>query len=652
MANTLSRQACLVLWAATGWLASDARGASEESQFFDELPYVITVSRLKQPLSDVPGAVTVIDRDTIRLSGARNIVDLFRLVPGFQVSNSFEGGAPILTYHGALGGDTSNRMQVLIDGRAVYSPFFLGNIAFGLQAVALDDVERIEVLRGSNSAAYGARAFLGVVNIITRDPGATHGVSARVTSGENGINDNFVRLGWGSENADVRLSANRRGDAGLDGAHGQNVTNNFDLRADYRLGLKDGLQFRLGDYELNSGKGFLNTPANAQRATRQHTSYIQADWRHAVSSEEDILVSASHTDESYADNFPIALPPPFFGTKVDSGGDSRNDSIGLQHSFISGGNLRFVWGGELRTEQVRSQPLFATDTWLSDNFQRLFGHLEWRITDAWILNAGAMQEHSSVSGTNFSPRAMFNWHAAPGHTVRFGVSKAFRPPTLFEKSANVRYVVNNVLLEETFVARGNVRPEKLTAAEIGYLGEIRPLGLSADVRAFRETLNGFINRTIYALPPGTKVIPPQQTRDFVNAENFYIQGVEYQLKLEPRRGTNIMLNQSAINIASTTLANELAAPRHSISVALFQRLPADWEFSLIHSSIGSMSYTGQGNLLSPTHRTDVRIGTPFRIGSTHGDVAFVVQNMGSPSNDFLPNFFFKRQAFVSLSLNY
>ena len=131
---------------------------ASEKDYLADVPIVLSVSRLPQRLSEVPGAVTIIDRQMIRMSGARDVADLLRFVPGFRVSNSFESNTPQGSYHTNLS-DYSNHMQVMVDGRSVYSSYLQGSTGPGLQTVALDDIERIEVYRGSNSAAYGARVF-------------------------------------------------------------------------------------------------------------------------------------------------------------------------------------------------------------------------------------------------------------------------------------------------------------------------------------------------------------------------------------------------------------------------------------------------------------------------------------------------------------
>ncbi len=247
---------CLI--AAAGWASlavAQTLVALSEKDFLDDMPVVLSVSRLPQRLDDAPGAVTIMDRNMIRLSGARDVADLMRLVPGFQTSTSFEADAPQASYHGGFGG-YSSRMQVLVDGRSVYSPYFIGSIAPGLQTVALEDIDHIEVLRGSNSAAYGARAFLGVINIVTRDPVDTLGVQASLTGGENDVRDGRASFGWSAGDTALRFGVDRRADAGLTGGHGRNQVNRVNFRADWRPNARDEVEVRSGLLEIRTGKGF------------------------------------------------------------------------------------------------------------------------------------------------------------------------------------------------------------------------------------------------------------------------------------------------------------------------------------------------------------------------------------------------------------
>lgn len=150
-----------------------APGSGEDDVYFGDLPIVLSATRLSQPLTEVPVAITVIDREMIEASGARELADVFRLVPGFVVG-SVNGHQRMVGYHGLL--DAFNRrMQVLVDGRSVYTSTF-GGVRWTDLSLALEDIERIEVVRGPNAATYGPNSFLGVISIKTRhalEDGAT-----------------------------------------------------------------------------------------------------------------------------------------------------------------------------------------------------------------------------------------------------------------------------------------------------------------------------------------------------------------------------------------------------------------------------------------------------------------------------------------------
>ncbi len=624
--------------------------ALSERDFLDDMPIVLSVSRLPQRLDETPGAVTLIDRDMIRLSGARDVADLLRLVPGFQSSTSFETSAPLASYHGGFD-SYSNRIQVLVDGRSVYSPYFIGSVGPGLQTVALADIERIEILRGSNSAAYGARAMLGVINIVTRSTLDTLGLQVGLAGGENSIRDARARIGWGTAEASFRLSLDRRADAGMVGSNGGNLVNRVNFSTELRPTARDEIQLRLGNLAIDAGKGFATDVDNYSRDTFFGSSYAQLDWRRSLAEDQDLALSLSHSQESYQDVFPYSLIPLGINDSIDvsGSGTASNDSVSLQHTFRHGESLRVVWGGELRREQVTSKALYNTDAAFVTDFTRLFGNAEWRLARDLLLNVGAMAEKSSVSGTNLAPRLMLNWHLAEGQTLRAGISKAFRPPSTFEQFANVRYFWNGTLLAVTTLASGQVYPEQLLVREAGYLGAFPKLGVDLDVRLFHEQFTGFLRQKNDVSP-----------KDYVNNENFPIQGLEYQFKWRPWRGTQLIFNQAYVDIVSLNLdptvlaartASALAAPELASTLTLFQKLPGGLDLSLMRQDSGKVTLQGAGRLQQAAFtRTDLRLGYPLHFGSHRGDFALVLQNLGSPYPDFRPEFQFQRRAFVTLSV--
>lgn len=645
----MSRPFCLI--ALLGWASlanAQVPAAVSEKDFLTDMPIVLSVSRLPQRLDETPGAVTVIDRNMIRLSGARDVADLMRLVPGFQTSTSFETGAPLASYHGGFD-SYSNRVQVLVDGRSAYSPFLVGGVGPGLQTVALADIERIEVLRGSNSAAYGARAMLGVINIVTRHTVDTLGLQVGLTGGENDVRDSQARIGWGREDASFRLAVDRRADGGLTGSNGHNQVTRVNFRADLRTSARDEIQLRAGTLATDSGRGLVGVVDNPLRDSSFDSGYAQLDWRRNLGEDEDLAFSISRTQETYRDSFPYSLKP-FINDSIDieATGHSSNDTVSLQHTFRRGSALRVVWGGEVRREQVVSRPLYNTDAAFVTEFTRLFGNAEWRLTPELVLNAGAMFEKSSMTGDSLAPRLMLNWHVTDGQTLRAGVSRAFRPPSTFEKYSDVRYVWNGLPLKATIISRGSVQPESVLARELGYLGDFPAVGVNLDVRVFHEQIGGFVRRQRYALPPGTTQFPSTPL-DYFNSEDFSIQGVEYQLKWRPWRDAQIIFNQAYTEISSIDPGSKLAAPKLASSLTFFQKLPGGLDLSLMHQDSGTVTLQGsdEQSQVAMT-RTDLRLSAPLRFGTNRGEVALVVQNLGGSYQDFSPRFQFQRRAFVTL----
>ncbi|PKO62647.1 MAG: TonB-dependent receptor, partial [Betaproteobacteria bacterium HGW-Betaproteobacteria-17] len=184
--------------------AQPAWAAVTEADFLDELPVVLSVSRLSQPVLEAPAAVSVIDRDMIRASGFRDIPDLLRLVPGFSVAYTRDN-TWALGYHG-MGDAFSRRMQVLVDGRSIYSPHF-GAVYWSDLPLSIDDIERIEVVRGPNAAVHGANAFSAVINIITKTAAQAQGSRVSMQAGEQSTRGFSAQHGGGEGALRYRLTA-------------------------------------------------------------------------------------------------------------------------------------------------------------------------------------------------------------------------------------------------------------------------------------------------------------------------------------------------------------------------------------------------------------------------------------------------------------
>jgi len=258
-----------------------ARAEITESDFLDDLPVVLSASRLSQPVNETPAAVTVIDQAMIRASGFRDIPDLLRLVPGFSVAYTRDNTWAI-GYHG-MADAFSRRFQVLVDGRSIYSAAY-GQVSWGELPLSIDDIERIEVVRGPNAATYGANAFLAVINIITKDPSQTLGDFASVQYGEQGMSG--LTLRHGGEQGDLRyrvtLSAQTRDRFETDVRDGNVAAKMYEEtqtyflsgRGDYRISSSDEFSAQFG---LSVGDWQAGYSRNPEEPTGQNVSaqYVQ-----------------------------------------------------------------------------------------------------------------------------------------------------------------------------------------------------------------------------------------------------------------------------------------------------------------------------------------------------------------------------------------
>lgn len=625
---------------AAGAACGEHRAVASETDYLTELPVVLSASRLAQPLADAPGSVTVIDRETIRASGAREIADLFRLVPGFQVGFA-NGARPVVTYHG-LSDEFSRRMQVLVDGRSAYSPYYLGGVNWNLLTVALEDIERIEVFRGSNSATYGANAFLGVANIITRPPSRHSGTRLSASLGDQGVRDNLFSHEGGDGALDYRFTAGRRHEHGFNDVYDDRHVGFFNLRADYRLGTRDELRFQAGASENSTGAGFAGNAGNPLRTLEGGSSYAQLQWTRSFSAEEELRLSAYYQRERGEERFVIPTPVPGITIPVDAGHDTGRSNIELQHTFQPSAGTRAVWGIEARKDSVTSRQMFNSGDAQTTSLARAFGNLEWRVHPRVLINAGGTLEHYSLTGTNLAPRLMVNFQPAAGQTLRVGVSKAYRTPSLAEEKGDVRYYYAplGTLAAWNHRSLGGLRPEQVVAREIGYLGELRDLRLTLDARLYREHVSRILDLT------------PTTPRNFINEDEARVRGFEYQAKWRGLPGGQVILNQSFVRIASADGRLVESAPTRATTLFLTQALPGNWDFSLIHHWVGAVRWLGFSDRTEKFRRLDLRLAHRFQSGGRRGELAFTTQNVFTPYAEYRTPYLLSRRAFVSASLDF
>lgn len=632
-------------------LASAAWGANgktpSEEAFVGEIPVVLTASRLVQPINETPAAVTIIDRRMIRDSGAWDLAEIMRLVPGMYVAYHaarFYSTDSLVSYHGLMTDTMSNRMQVLVDGRSVYSPLF-GGVLWSDIPLAMDDIERIEVTRGPNSASYGANSFMGVINIITRHSAEAQGTSVSLATGR-GRNEAMLRHGGRSADGDLtwRATLSYRDDPGEDTniyntpAHKKNQPgvsdpiwekNKFDdkeihlltLRGDYQIDTANTLEFQAG---YNGGPRESGEVEDWYAPNKRAQNYFgQMRWQRALDGGGEFSVKYYHLVESSTAKL-LNPDPDLSGVTQNDDVIARRDDLEIQHTFSPGAGTRLVWGGNIRYDKAYAPYEFGNvygDR--SYSLAGLFGNLEWRARPDLIFNFGAMLEDNSFTGRDLSPRAAVNWHVLPRHTLRFSYSRATRTPSIYDKR-----------FEEFMRIDGNrpnlpaLKPERVEVHDIGYLAKISTLDV--DFRLFREVYSDLFNHN--------RSEPADSGN--LNSQSAITRGFETQLKWAIGKDTTLIYGLSHATVESPDVHKVIytnSVPTNNLSWMLSHRFDSRWSASLLGYQTGETHFTrtgsdpasGRGYFIPSYRRLDGRIAYRFKAGKGNGELALNVQNLSN-----------------------
>lgn len=629
-----------------------------EEAFIGDLPVVLSVTRLAQPKSETPAAVTVIDSDMIRASGVRNIPDLLWLVPGFQIGYPHAPHASV-TYHG-FSDAYARRMQVLIDGRSVYGPLTGGVFWLDL-ALAIDDIERIEVTRGPNSASYGSNSFLGVINIITRHASQDRGVFAKLAAGEHAVRDGVVRYGWAGIRGHSRLTASHQQSDGFDGLPDHVRTSLVTFRGDYQLDAGNTIELQFGANAKNHGTGRFGNPVDNPRESQNDGRFQSLRWRHTLAAENEVSIQLFHnywerTDDYLTDPLNLGLLGTIQIPLSGSGQEDRYD-FELQHAVRLSPKWRLVWGGGARLDRARAPFYFGADP-VENRTRSLFGNAEWRISPSSVLNLGAFQEKHSLFGSELSPRIALNHHLSPQHTIRVAVSQANRIPSLGEERTNASARYQGIELDRLLVSPGGLKAETLRSTEVGYLGQIPQANLALDVRLFRDRLRNLLTgATLPVADLDGKVLTVR------NEGSMEISGAETQIVYRHTPATRLILNYAHMRADASGLGadasfdeahHERSVPAYTWSALAMYRF-GRWEGSAGYRRVASLEWlnidTAVGSFVKSYGRLDLRLARDYRAGEYRGQVAVTLQNLGPDTTTFAQNVdVFDRRAFVTLTL--
>ncbi|MEW5755457.1 MAG: TonB-dependent receptor [Pseudomonadota bacterium] len=646
-----------------------------EETFLEDLPVVLSASRLEQSLHDAPSSVTILDNEMIHASGARNIADLFRLVPGYQVAHAL-GYQHVVTYHG-LSDQYPHRLQILIDGRAIYQPTF-GGPEWADLSIDIEDISHIEVIRGTNAASYGSNSFMGVINIVTMHSAETQGAYLRHRTGNVGVHDNLVQLGDQLGNATFRVSMGERRD---DGAFAiANASNGYDksqirfanARIDQQLGANDEMLYEFGLTDGSHGtrfsysaplSGFIFYDIEVDR------TYEFLRWTHYNTSENFFHVQFFHNYTNLEDVIDVPLDgiglDPF--TVDKSIGGERYD-LEVQHTFAPAPGSRMVWGLGTRMDRVDSPFNLHGTNKVDARIHRVFANLETQIAEGWLSNLGFMVEHTPYDSSHISPRVSLSRRLAPDHSLRLAAARAYRPPFILEEEIDARTVFRPDLAgllggpqDIGIYSLADVGSERVDMIELAYLGKLQALPLTVELRLFSEKLKDIITpvdvRTSDYLTDPALADYDDETLTLFNYDDADIRGLEGQLTYRPGRHSRLIASYTYLDIASSDREPEYiysdSAPRQSWSLFAMFGSQDDLHASFAYYRVGETTWLGSLNKGKPVpayERFDSKIGIGFKNASVQGEFALVMQNAQGTYQEFRAQNVFDSRFYAALSL--
>jgi iron complex outermembrane recepter protein len=584
---------------------------------------VTTVSRKPESQMTAAAAIFVITPEAIRRSGVTSIPEALRLAPGVQVSrvDSSHWAISVRGFASTL----SRSLLVLIDGRTVYSPLFAGTF-WDVQDVLLEDIERIEVIRGPGGTLWGANAVNGVINIITKKAKDTQGSLAVAGGGTQERGFSSYRYGgkvgkdfsyriYGkyferADEAQPEFDGWRKGQGGF--------------RTDWDISSKDNLTVQGDVYAASVGQSaslssFTPPFSRTERDDADLNGWnVLSRWRHEFNAKSDMSL------QLYYDR--TNRTQPDFREFRDT------FDLDFQHHIRLSSRHDFIWGlgYRLTSGVTHGSPTTIFDPpRRSDNLYSGFGQYEFAlIPDQVRLTIGTKLQFNDYSGTEVQPSGRLLWTPNSRNTVWASVSRAVRVPSRVEHDLTLsQSVTPSAPTFAKISANDNFKTEKLIAYELGYRVQATDR-LLLDVAGFYNRYEDLLSvETAGPVSPGPPTILPFILDNKLHGEvlGMEIAATWQALDWWRLRGSysflklNLTADEGSTD-TSSAVSTEESSPNHQAWLQSTMDLPGNLEFDLTPRFVGELPRQGIPNYAT----LDARLGWYPMQGM---DISFIGRNL-------------------------
>jgi iron complex outermembrane recepter protein len=608
---------------------------------------VTTVSKDPQQVLRTPAAVFVITQEDIRRSGATSIPEALRLAPGVEVAQT-DGNHWSVAIRG-FAGQFSKSLLVLVDGRSVYTPLFEG-VYWDLPYVMLEDVDRIEVIRGPGGTIWGSNAVNGVINIITKKADNTHGTLATLGSGTVDQGTGAFRYG-GTVGKDFDYRIYGMGE--IRGPEFHPDGDDFDhwrmgqmgFRTDWKSGEKDTFTVQGDIYRGESGESILIgsffPPAETAEQGEDYVSggNLLARWQHTTGEGSDIQIQ-TYFDRTNRQDFEL--------------GETRDtfDVDFIQHLRIHT-DQELTWGLGARVSPSNfiqtSQGVNFLPAKQTDSIYSGFVQYELPIVrDKLTLTMGTKLEHNNFSGFDYQPSVRLLWTPTPHQSFWAAVTRAVRTPSrldqdvqfdIFDEFYTPSPGATPIPLYFQIDGDPKLKAEQLIAYEAGYRAQINR-NVYVDFTAFYNSYNDLQGYGPAGIAESFLGNPPTPYLFFVIPYANVINGHTVGTEIAPDwkithwwqvRGSYSFLHMSLRDKPGFTDVGSLlgsymgSSPGSLVSFQSLFNLPKHFELDETFRYSSALPAQGVGSYST----ADVRLGWHLR---EHLEFSVVGQNLLQPSH--------------------
>lgn len=524
---------------------SSLSALQEEIHWLQEESFVSIATKTLENIEKSGATISIITAKELRDMGARNLMDALKRVPGLGV-NQFNMGMSSVEVRGVKT-DFGEKVLFLVNGHPINNNLVNGGAQSSYNNFIVDDIQKVEIIRGPGSALYGANAFIAVINIITKEAKDINGTTLSVGAGS--YNTRKMNLSYGNDGGPIEIAINLNA-FDTDGFKG-------DIESDAILAIGEaeywrqryelGFQLNSGNYSLQgkylqrqSGPflGAINV-LNDDSEQEYIEYFIEAGYQRTISNKLSFN-STLYLDHFQFDNLWELFPespanPDGFLVRSPIKHDKHGAEIQLEYQIS---HQHKLLGGLMGEHQSQ----YDVEFWSNNGtgpLQNISSVANWNgshnrdilaafVQDIWDINkdlrliSGARYDHYSDFGGSFNPRASLMWEFIENYNLIATYGSAFRAPTFGEL-----YNINN----PSIVGNPDVKPEEIDTFELGVNGNLTKR-TKASITLFQNNIEELITST----PTLSSV------NESGNKGELKVQGAEMELSSRLRSGSNFSLN--------------------------------------------------------------------------------------------------------------